>query len=95
MPQGCTVACAADAQARLFRIWCYAPGGEFHLVVPYSSLTIEGGPGALPGGEVHTTGEPSVSYHGGMLKLFGKGWGGKVGEADYLYRVYTWITLEA
>lgn len=93
LPPGCTVAVAADAQAREFHIWCYSPGNEFHRVIPYAQVIIEGGAQALPDGKLHTTGQPTASWHGNQIKLFGKGWGKGFGQPDYLYRVYTWITL--
>jgi hypothetical protein len=94
MPPGTTAMAASDAPGRRFLLWLYCPENELRLVIPFDRVAVEGGANTLPTGRIDTNGPPVVSWHGGQIKLFGKLWRGPSGDADALYRVYTWCRYQ-
>jgi hypothetical protein len=84
---------AASAGGRAFHLFCYSPdGGDFRLDIPFKDVEIEGGALSLPTRQIDVQGPVFPTWGGGLLRLWGKGWGGD-GQPGYLYRVYTWVTL--
>ena len=94
LPAGVQLFVASDADARAFRLWAYPALAGRHnspIVVPFSAIEVEGGLVTLPTGRIDTTGDPVVTLHDGMIKVWGILWDGDRGKNNALYRMYTWI----
>lgn len=93
LPDGYLATISTHTRDRYFHLVLYSPvGGDLTVDVPFDRLAAEAGT-TFPTGRFDPIGKPSLSYHGGQIKIVVGLWGGGGGAEDRGGRIYTWCGI--
>ena len=89
MPPNTVAEVSYDTKSRKMKLYAWsAEGGDY--TKEYSLDTIPFGDRSFPTGRFDPMGPPSITYHGGQLKIWVAGWGGDGNpNGGVLIRIYT------